>query len=601
MKLTQLFPVLTAALIVVFYLFLPALHRCQLPVRLTDEAPKKRRDRWFVLALTLLYAAVAFSFLGNTRAPQSFYDFHKDDAELRFEEPVHVERVLFYAGIVPGELQVELSPDGENWLSAASFTIDHVAPLKWNALDWSEAPQGEVLALRIHGSEGAELLEIGVFSPEGELLPLAAADETCAALCDEQALVPAYEDYMNSSYFDEIYHARTAWEHLRGMNPYEVSHPPLGKIILSLGIALFGMTPFGWRFMGALVGVLMLPIIDWFARKLFGGKTVPGCCAVLLATDFMHFAQTRIATIDSYAVLFTLLMYGFLYEWLQSGRVRDLRLSGLFFGIGAASKWTCLYAGAGLGVIWLCHWVGRLYAASRLGAGKASREALEKEKLALYGNVVQCILFFVFVPALIYYLSYLPYGIAKGCIPFSPTYTRTVLENQSFMLRYHSHVNATHPYSSRWYQWVLDIRPILFYLRYREDGLRQSFGSWLNPVLCWAGLLSLFVLLYTAIFRRDRKAAFLLLGYAAQLLPWVFITRTTFEYHYFASSVFLVLSLGYVFSLLRENLKNWRRPVYALCALSTAVFVLFYPALSGIPVKGELASKLLKWLPTWPF
>ena len=69
MKLTQLFPVLTAALIVVFYLFLPALHRCQLPVRLTDEAPKKRRDRWFVLALTLLYAAVSPGGAETSRFP----------------------------------------------------------------------------------------------------------------------------------------------------------------------------------------------------------------------------------------------------------------------------------------------------------------------------------------------------------------------------------------------------------------------------------------------------------------------------------------------------------------------------------------------------
>lgn len=600
MKLTQLLPVLTAVLIIIFFLLLPTLNQCRLPERLTDGETKKRGEHRFILVLTLLYAVAAFLFLGNTRAPQSFRSFHDDSAELRFDEPVHIDRVMFYAGIVSGELDVEISPDGENWLSATSFQIDHIAPLKWNELDWDGVSQGEVRALRIHGSEGTELLEVGIFSPEGELLTPSAAEKD-TALCDEQALVPAHEDYMNSSYFDEIYHARTAWEHLRGIYPYEISHPPLGKIILSLGIAIFGMTPFGWRFMGTLVGVLMLPVMYWFARKLYGGKTVPACCAVLLATDFMHFAQTRIATIDSYAVLFTLLMYGFMFEWLQSGRRRDLRLSGIFFGIGAASKWTCLYAGAGLGVIWLVHWIGRLYAASRLGAGKKSRETLEREKLALYENIVQCILFFVIVPALIYYLSYIPYGIARHCVPFSPTYTKTVLENQSFMLRYHSHVNAEHPYSSRWYQWVLDIRPVLFYLRYRDNGMRQSFGTWLNPALCWAGLLSLFVLIYTAVFRRDRKAAFLLLGYLAQLLPWVFITRTVFEYHYFACSVFLVLSLGYVFSLMRENLKSWRRPVFALCALSTLVFVLFYPALTGIPVRGETASQFLKWLPAWPF
>ena len=109
------------------------------------------------------------------------------------------------------------------------------------------------------------------------------------------------------------------------------------------------------------------------------------------------------------------------------------------------------------------------------------------------------------------------------------------------------------------------------------------------------------MLVYAAIFRRDRKAAFLLVGYLAQLLPWVFITRTTFEYHYFPSSVFLVLALGYVFSLLRDNRKDWRVPVYSLCILSAAVFILFYPAVSGMPVNNASATKLMKWLPTWPF
>ena len=60
---------------------------------------------------------------------------------------------------------------------------------------------------------------------------------------------------MNSTYFDEIYHARTAYEHIHGIRPYENTHPPLGKILIGIRIRLFGMTPFGWRFIGTLLGV----------------------------------------------------------------------------------------------------------------------------------------------------------------------------------------------------------------------------------------------------------------------------------------------------------------------------------------------------------
>lgn len=74
--------------------------------------------------------------------------------------------------------------------------------------------------------------------------------------------MPAYPSYLNSTYFDEIYHPRTAYEQLHYDefdSAYEWTHPPLGKTLMMIGIELFGMTPFGWRFMGTLMGVIMLP------------------------------------------------------------------------------------------------------------------------------------------------------------------------------------------------------------------------------------------------------------------------------------------------------------------------------------------------------
>ena len=129
------------------------------------------------------------------------------------------------------------------------------------------------------------------------------------ALTDEQGVVPLYISYENSTYFDEIYHARTAYEHILQLEPYENTHPTLGKLIISVGIRIFGMNPFGWRFMGALFGVLMLPVLYHLLKQLFGKTLLCTAGVVLFAFDFMHFTQTRIATIDTYAVFFLLLMY----------------------------------------------------------------------------------------------------------------------------------------------------------------------------------------------------------------------------------------------------------------------------------------------------
>ena len=112
------------------------------------------------------------------------------------------------------------------------------------------------------------------------------------------------------------------------------------------------MTPFGWRFSGTLVGILMLPAMYRFLKRLFGTGRVPVLGTALLASGFLHYVQTRIATVDSYAVFFILLMYDAMYAWLAEGKTRDLARCGVMFGLGVACKWICLYAGAGLAGIW---------------------------------------------------------------------------------------------------------------------------------------------------------------------------------------------------------------------------------------------------------
>lgn len=573
-------PILIVLLLTLFFLSLPDLRSCAL----TDPDKTRHRlgraDAVIMAVITLLYAGVAFWKLGNTSSPESFVNMENRTESIELDiSGGTVTHLMVYEGVGIGSYSITYS-DGSATYDIAELTQSHADVLKWHDVAINYYLTGGTIY--ISGTGNVWLGEVVALDVDGNVI---GAVSSAPELCDEQSLCPDRQTYMNSTYFDEIYHARTAWEHLNGVYPYEITHPPLGKIIISIGIALFGMTPFGWRFSGTLFGVLMLPVIYIFAKRLFGGKAVPAACTLVLTSDFMHFVQTRIATIDTYAVFFILLMYLFMYVFITTGSRRELALSGIFFGIGAASKWTCIYAGAGLAVIWL------IYVIREAKAQRLDMKGFWK----LCGF---CVIFFVLIPCLIYYFAYIPYGTARSISPFSAEYLRMVLDNQSYMFNYHSGIVAEHPYSSRWYQWVLDIRPILYYLEYFDDGTHSSFGAFLNPALCWGGLLSLFVLIYTAIFRRDRCAGFILLGYLAQLIPWMFVTRITFEYHYFPCSVFLVLSLGYCFNLMRHNLRHWKWYVSGFVTLSIALFVMFYPALSGKPVA---ATGLLSWLPTWPF
>ena len=609
---SAIFAILLFALILLFFTNLPNLRTCRLPTRDSSRhdpeeairlsgAPAggspasrteisrsgaqgagDRRAEWGVLAVTVLYAVSAFWNLGNLRSPQTFVPMAGSSAVMDFKAPAKPAMLVLFPGVGQGKYSIEVSDDMEGWFPVKTFTQDHVSVLKWQYITLGITDSRRYL--RIHCTSGAPWLgEIRLLDIYDEALP---GDCTLPELTDEQNTVPERSDFRNSSYFDEIYHARTAWENLHGVWPYEISHPPLGKELLSLGILLFGMTPFGWRFSGTLTGVLMLPLMYLFLRRLFSGKRIPFLGTILLAAGFMHYAQTRIATIDSYSVFFILLMYYFMLRWLQDGRRLDLLLCGTAFGLGAATKWICLYAGAGLFVLWLTHWVGEF------------RRGTSVPTFLKHG--LSCVLCFLLIPAVIYYLSYLPYGVAEGTVPGNPAYTKIVLDNQSFMLSYHVNVQAEHPYSSRWWQWILDLRPILYYLEYFDDGSRVSLACFVNPLLCWAGLLSLAVLLICAVSRRDRMAAILLVCWASGLIPWIFIRRLTFEYHYFASALFLIPAICYVFSLMEDNTRYGRIFTTGFTVLAAVLFVWFFPALNGIRIDNSLGTKLLGWLPGWP-
>lgn len=608
-KLTLVFPIAALSFVaLIFAEYLPCLRWGRERVSLPEDEAWGGLDRLLVLGLTLCYALAAFVNLGISTAPQTFTRFTERGqyALVELSQPTDIGGVMYYSGLYSGDYRLQFSADGENWVDQSAMEQSHADLFKWQYAELGEGTKG-VKFIRIIAGSKLWLGEVAVFDAAGERLTAEdmSYPEGCAALFDEQDTVPQAPSYLNSSYFDEIYHARTAYENVVGEYPYEISHPPLGKLIISIGVRLFGMTPFGWRSMGALFGVLMLPLMYALTKRMFGGRAVPGCVTGLMAADFMHFAQTRIATIDTYAVFFIILMYLFMYRYLTADRkgarcvwLLPLALSGLCFGLGAASKWTCLYAGAGLGVLWLIDRIER-----GIAMRKADRWSDYVQETA--ENVAWCLLFFVAVPCVVYYLSYFPYGEAKGMsgpgMFFQKEYLQLVIDNQKYMFSYHSGVDATHPYSSRWWQWILNARPILYYLNYFDGGTKSSIGAFVNPMLCWGGLAAMLSMAYLSLFRGDKKARFILIGYLAQLLPWVFVSRVTFEYHYFPCTVFLLLALGHVFHTLRISHSEWKRVIFSFTGVSAFLFMLFYPVLSGAEVSQWFADSFLGWFESWPF
>ena len=69
--------------------------------------------------------------------------------------------------------------------------------------------------------------------------------------------------------FDEIYYARSAQEYIHHLPQFEWTHPPLSKLILTLGALVYRVDPIGARLASALFGTLTVPLLYAFAKRLF--------------------------------------------------------------------------------------------------------------------------------------------------------------------------------------------------------------------------------------------------------------------------------------------------------------------------------------------
>ncbi len=669
--------------------------------------PMERRDLLPVLLLTAAYALTAFFQLGSLTAPQDPLDLA--DGQVRTlavqGEPVRIAKLRVYAALGTGGYDLETSEDGRTWYRlwsraedgqgdrrvyywgqaegyAASYALDqpYTQLLKWRDIPLDNPRWTRFLRLR--GRADGAVLQLGKLilldqddrpiaaqwtGEDGAPLPAELAD-----LLTADDTVPEAASWRNSAYFDEIYHVRTALEHLQGVYPYEVTHPPLGKLIIGLGIRLFGATPFGWRFMGTLFGVLMLPLFYILVKHLFGKRVLAVCGTALFASGFLHLTQTRIATLDTYGTFFVLLSYLFFYRWLtapatpdRKGRVHEgygqLALSGLAWGVGCACKWTVVYAGVGLALLYGIHLVTQV----RLRRGREDGPPVGRW---LVKTLAVSAAAFVLLPAGLYTLTYLPYAQAAGH-PGLAGALDEMWRNQIHMLTYHNGVHSYHAYASRWYQWVVDGRPILYYVQNLPGGRVEKFAALTNPLTTWLGLPAI-LLCMARCFRRmwaklalvwgvglgccgacwlvgrvpngafdpalapedlrfrlalmggclagylllsgllvwatdqqpsSPRCLFFSLGFLAQFLPWAFIGRTTFAYHFFPSTLFLLLAICALFNDLMDSPRaRWRFPVYAVTGGSVGLYLLFYPYLTGLTMTPWYFTTFLRFLPSWP-
>ena len=581
----------------------------------------KKKDYICMSALMLIFAIMAFFRLGTTHVPETTYHADRQNSDIIIDvgEYLSIGSIDVFLGNLHDR---KLSISVYNEVKREWEVINNDVHLK-SVFRWNEIPiHYKVRYIGIVAmDEEAVFNEMVVKLSDGTpILPVNSANyET---LFDEQDTYPEDSYYYNNTIFDEIYHGRTAYEFLHGIHTYETTHPHLGKILISIGIALFGMNPFGWRFMSVIFGILMVGVMYLFAKRLFGSTFIATMTAGLLTFDCMHYTLSRIATIDIFIAFFILLMYYFLYEYfikeqalrfpktkkrkkkknqeanagvsagpnlapentrtgkeviLTKDLLLPLALCGVSMAFGVATKFTGVYAGIGLGILFI--WYTLTYFP-------------KKQVLKLF---LFCCLFFVLIPVIVYVLTFIPVVTHREYANiFEKAYHCTIN-----MYNYHANLEAEHYYSSPFYEWPVIWMPLLYADDDLINGLASSISCMGNPAIWWPGIACFFFILYRYLFKRDRKAGFLLIAYLAQYVPWMGVGRITFIYHYLPAILFTMLMMGYVMHLICEKIPRYgARIVSGYMLIVVFVFFMFFPVISGYPVKEEWGLSL-RWLKDW--
>jgi dolichyl-phosphate-mannose-protein mannosyltransferase len=370
--------------------------------------------------------------------------------------------------------------------------------------------------------------------------------------------------------WDEIYFPVMARKLLEGTYQFDL-HPPLGKFIIAVGIAVFGDTPIGWRVMPLLFGCAMIPLGAALGWYLMREKVAALLLAAFIAGETFLIAYSRIGIMDGILVFFTLAT---LLAALRVERRSQVLWVAVLLGLAISVKWAVFMVVVPVGyVLW--------------------RKGFFREFVASLWVSAVLYIVIVYVGALI-------------------TVTTNPWEAWQWTWSWHlkaaEKITAAIPNSwgSPWWSWPLMLRPIrLSNLFATASGDLQVISTLGNPVLWYGSTLAVVAGIVEAARRlvarkpiADDPLVPILLGYVFLLLPWIPGTRIPYIYNYLPSYAFALMALVYWL------VRLWRRPpwgpwvVVAFTALALAATIFFLPLAMGLPLSPEAMQRRV-WMDSW--
>jgi dolichyl-phosphate-mannose-protein mannosyltransferase len=445
--------------------------------------------------------------------------------------------------------------------------------------------------------------------------------------------------------FDEIYFLKFIGYYWEGMYYFDV-HPPLGKLIFFWFGQIFGITPsidigsigtsldpalILFRIVPLTAGILIPLVIYRLCRTLELSRLSSLSAGLLLCIENSLIVQSRLVVMDLLLVLFGFLSFLFYLNYRK--RVASKRRGGflllasaLAFAATISIKWNGLFFIIPIAAFELYD----LYHL-RHAFGRAFLRLITHS--LLYATVALVL----YVSSFAIHFALLP-KTGPGDAFMSPQFLKTLegteqsldpsimprgffgkfFELNEEMFNAHNRMKEYHTYASKFYTWPAMQRPIYYWHQAASStptGSASAESSDLhsriyllgNPFIYWLGgaaIVALFVLLIgSAVMRKtseinNRSAlAFILIGFAAQWLPYIFIGRVMFLYHYTSALVMSVIAIAYLFDIIPRP--RARLTLIALFfALSLVSFVFFSPLTYGTPLPEE-KYEMRVWFTSW--
>jgi dolichyl-phosphate-mannose--protein O-mannosyl transferase len=465
---------------------------------------------------------------------------------------------------------------------------------QWKKVDINKTSQ--YIVLSFSGKSG-KINEVILTGNEGQVLYWREIDiwfegndtNEVTNLLDEQRKVQFPPTLFSQTFFDEIYYVRTAEEYIEQRELYESTHPPLGKLLITSGILLSGFNPYGWRVMSVSFSTLMIPVIYVFSKKMFKSHAAAFISASLLFLDFMHFTMGRIATPETFAVFFNLASCLFFYinyrSLVDEGELHKSAffVGFLLFSLGFSTKWYTIFGLMGQMFLILL-FIFRSYRHSE------KQPTMKMRPILLQLTSISA--FSILVSIAIYLSTFIPHILMGQSL-------HDIYRLQWKMYGYHSTLKTTHSYSSAWWSWPLSLRPLWLTVDNLLGERVSTVVAMGNPVIWWIGTFFIVLVAVRAIRKRDETCIFLTATFLFQWLPYAFMSRCLFIYHFFINVPLLIMTSTYFLSEAWRD-RSRRKLVVAYLFASAIAFAIFYPVISGHPVSNQYRI-LLRWLPSWVF